>query len=271
MKKIIALVLLFSATINSFGMEYLKNFFQIKVTRLNYPIKPRVEVIELVDPINFKESLISLLMAAKNNEVSGILLMVKSTGGHTAAFSVVHDVIKKIAKIKPVVALIMSSALSGGYMLASPAHYIIAHSCSDVGSIGVFAEREKHTDLKITDRAVEAKMEVELFSVGEFKTVYHPYGKLSDKDRKYIQENLEKVYQQFVSMVGQDRNLNCKDYKTWAEGKAFLAYEALELGLIDEIGTIFEAEAKILELIRQRNPDCVFDNEITTNLFPPLR
>jgi protease-4 len=178
--------------------------------------------------------------------------------------------IKKTSTKKPVVALVAGWANSCGYMIASAADYIFAHSFSELGCIGVVQELAKYKEVKVTGN-VEAKMDVELFTAGQFKAIFNAYKELSDEDRAHIQEGIEKGYQQFLNLVSQNRNLERNEYKNWAEAKIFIAPQALELGLIDEIGTIFEAEAKILELIRQRNPDCVFDNELTTNLLPALQ
>lgn len=275
MKKIITILIFTGITTNVFGMEYFKSLFQSKQvvpiqstqTEATQHTKATVEVISLIDPINFQEASLNLIAAAKNNQIAGIIIIIQSGGGATSSFSVLHDLIKKISTIKPVVALVAGVACSCGYMIASAADYIFAHSFSELGSIGVMIELQKWKDTRIKVN-VDAKMDPELFTAGKFKAIFNVYKTLSEEDRAYIQKIIEVEYQQFITLVAENRNLNRNEHEQWAEAKIFTAPEALELGLIDKIGTIFDAEAKILELIQQRNPDYLFANEIVTNLFP---
>lgn len=271
MKKIIAVLLLASVTTNVFGMEYLKNLFQSNVvpaqSSQTKPIKARIEVISLIDPIDFQQASLNLIATAKNNKIAGIILIIHSGGGPAGSFSVLHDLIKRISTIKPVIALVAGCACSGGYLIASAADYIFAHSFSEVGSIGVIIEATKFKNAEVTGD-VKAKIDVELFTAGKFKGLFNPYKTLSEEDRAYIQKMIEADYRQFLMLISKNRNLNIDEATKWADAKIFNAPEALELGLIDEIGTIFDAECKILELVRQRNPNCLFDNNIVTNLLP---
>lgn len=261
-------LLLIGITTNLFGsLSEQQEPTQSGQTESNSKIRAKIEVILLANPINFQQASLSLIAAAKNNQISGVIIIIDSGGGSTGSFSVLHDLIKKVSTIKPVIALVAGCACSGGYMIASAANYIFAHSFSDIGNIGVMMEIPKYQDAKITGY-VEAKMNVELFTSGKFKALFNPYKALSDEDRAYIQKTLENDYQHFIALVAKNRNLNQDEYEKWADAKSFSAPEALQLGLIDEIGTIFEVESKMLELVRERNPGCLFDDEITTNLFP---
>ena len=96
---------------------------------------------------------------------------------------------------------------------------------------------------------IEANMDIELFQSGEFKGISAAYKQMSDNERAYMREYLDS-YQKFLTLVATDRNLNIEEYKVWAEGKIFLSDEALQLGLVDAVGTIFEAEEKMLELLQ---------------------
>lgn len=270
MKKLLllALALFLSIPMSCTGMAYIKNIFypQEPTQKTAEAIKPQVAVIYISNEPDFKQLAINLTEAAKNNEIMAILLMIDNSGGNVGTFSLIHDLVKKIRTIKPVVSLITGGAYSCGYMLASATDYIIAPSGSEIGCIGTIVEIQRWKDAKKTGD-IEATLGVEIFHGGEFKAISNPYNELTDKDRDYIQSIAEQSYDYFLKVVAENRNLSLENYKEWAEGKIFIASKALKLGLIDEIGTIFEAEDKIIELIRQKNPDSAFDKEMIQLAF----
>ena len=103
-----------------------------------------------------------------------------------------------------------------------------------------------------------------MFTAGEFKGYAFEYTKnLSEKERNYAQSYIDGIYKKFLDLVAKDRNLDLACSKEWAEGIVFLGEEALSLGLIDAIGTIFEAEKKILELIKFKNPTVLYADDIS--------
>lgn len=216
---------------------------------------PQVLVQELIDPINFKYVMTNLVTYAKDDSVQGIILIIDSPGGSTSQFSALHDLIKKVASIKPVVAFISNSAQSCGYLVASAADYIIAPSCSEIGAIGIFLEVARYKDPKVKNNEINAALDLSVFKVGKYKTVQHPHAdQLSDEDREYLNDLTAKVYSQFITHVAHNRNLDISTSSEWAEGRVFIGHHAVEAGLIDQIGTYFDAEAKIVELIRAKNP-----------------
>lgn len=218
---------------------------------------PKVLSIEVFDKIDVKKISGKLFEATKRPDVCGVILMVDSNGGDAGDFSVIHDMVKKLASVKPVVCLVAGAAYSGGYMVASAATTILVHSCSGIGSIGAQLSVDRYANTRIKeDRGVEADFKAEVFSAGEFKNLFNVYlPNLTESQRAFLQVSLMKSYKTFIKIVAANRGLNEEDYKIWAEGKTFEASEALELGLIDGIGTIFDAEAKIKELIVERNPN----------------
>jgi protease-4 len=219
-------------------------------------VASKVVTIEIFDPINFKDVAGQLFRATKREDIVAVILMVDSSGGSAGDFSVVHDMVKKLASKKPVVCLVAGSAYSGGYMIASAADVIFAHSVSGIGSIGVYKGYERYSNPHIKNDGLEADLKSEIFRAGEFKDLGNPYlPDLTDSQRTFLQVAVMKSYETFRKLVVQNRGLHEEDYKIWAEGKAFEASEALELGLIDYIGTIFDAEDKVKQLIVERNPN----------------
>ncbi len=235
---------------------------QLEQTPKNQIINARVATIELMDPIDSKKVMFDLVQASRDNEISGVLLLINSHGGRADMFSVLHDLIKKVATMKPVVGLIVGSACSGGYHFASATNYLIAHTASELGNIGIIATVERFKKPKVTGE-VNAELDIEIFQAGEFKTIFNQYAKqLSNRERIHVKERINKHYRTFIKAIAKNRGISPEEYKQWADGKSFIASDALRLGLIDEIGTIFEAENKLLELIRKNNPGHTFSNSV---------
>lgn len=225
---------------------------------------PRIALITINDDINFFQVSQHLVDIAKNPTFDGAILIINNNGGSLGSFSVIHDLIKKVSKTKPIVAVVGQGALSCGYLIASVTQYIFAHTLSDIGGIGVILQVNRYKQMKIKENDLEADMQVNLLYAGEFKVDTHVFAKdLSDEQKKGLQDNLNFSYNQIVTMVAENRNLKRDAYKEWAEGKKFLAPRALELGLIDQIGTIFDAEEKVREFVVKKNPQAVYGPGVT--------
>lgn len=237
-------------------------FKSLPTTLKNAQQKPRIGVIKMTDSTDGDETTNRLYDAAKDSSINGILLVIDSSGGSAAEFSVIHDMVKKVVSYKPIVALVKSRALSGGYLAASATDYIIAHSYSEIGNIGVVLRVERFKNPKITDR-VEADLSVEIFTDSEVKTILDPFEKdLSEVHRDYIKSRMTVYSNHFRNTVATNRHLDMEEVKNWSEGKVFIAHEALELKLIDQIGTIFDVDKQFITLLKKRNPKVYYANEV---------
>lgn len=262
MKKVVVVIALLYLPISAFSVrDYLPTILHKEEVAIE-SIMPKVAVIYLDEALDFKKTANNLVSAAKNKEILGIVLIINNFGGSVGAYSVIHDLIKKVSTIKPVISLICQGAYSCGYMVASASTYIFAHSLSDVGNIGVLSEITRYKNPKVKTNLI-ADMNVELLQAGEFKTLHMYYAKdLLPHEKEYLQDILDQTYQKFLEMVARNRNLDITQYKEWAEGKTFIAPEALRLGLIDEIGTIFDVQQKMLSLITKKNSNVTYSDDI---------
>lgn len=202
---------------------------------------------------DLKQLTLQIISAVKDSAIKGIILLINCRGGSMTTFSMLHDTIKKARQFKPIVAVV-THAVSGGYLITAPADYVIAHSCSEVGSIGVIMELKHFKNACLMGDGLEAEYNSILFKAGEFKDIYQSYGRgeLSEKEKSYLQKGVDDAYDAVVALVAEDRGLNKEEADIWANAKEFMAHEALELGLIDQIGTLFDAEEKIVELIQTK-------------------
>lgn len=225
-------------------------------------IRPKIAIVEFGYEPDFKTVTYNFITIAKDPEIVGVIVELANGGGSAGTFSHLHGILKQVSTLKPIVVVIKDMAASGGYMVAAAGNYIIAAECAAIGSIGAYQAVEKRTNLKRTGE-MNADVEIEFFKAGEYKALENPYSQsLTDDQKTYFTQEALKTYMQFVRIIAQDRNLPVDSYKDWAEGKMFIAYEAKELGLVDEIGTLLDAEQKILEMIKTKNPDSTYANEI---------
>ena len=247
----VCLSLLLGASINNyFSKNSLKLINDSEAAQFKNPVNtPSVAKINitLTENIDFDKVLADLSKAAKDKNIAAILLLVENYGGEVVRFSVMHDMIKEIAKSKPVVSYAVAAA-SGGYLACCSSNYIVGSTASCIGSIGVYQELHKHKGIDKNNSG----MDVEIITPCEFKALENPYLKLTSRQKKYLQNKIDHAYQNFLEIVcddRKDRNLTMDDYKKWAEGQVFDGNQAKELGLIDEVGTLFSAERKICELL----------------------
>lgn len=213
-----------------------------------------VAVVKVTSEFNFDKTVSKLLELEENKDIQGILFVIDSFGGRMSLHSVIHDMIKAISLEKPTVALIAGAAVSGGYLMASATNYVIAHSFSEIGSIGIVCEYTRYYNPQVMDQGVQANMIKQVVGIGKYKLMDHPFSaEMNEEQMQYAYSKAQQVYDHFVKTVADNRNILVQKASDWADGQFFLSSEALKLGLIDEIGTFFTAKTKLLELINSRN------------------
>jgi len=177
--------------------------------------------------------------AKRDPAVKAIVLRINSPGGTVTASSLIHDEIRRfrVKTGKPCVALLMDVAASGGYYVACAADRIIAHRSTVTGSIGVIMQL-------FSLQQTLAKIGVKTFAIksGRYKDAGSPLRDLTDDERKLFQKVINEFYEQFVEAVDAGRpNLNRRKIRQLADGRIYTAQQALEAGLIDEIGDFHTA------------------------------
>lgn len=188
-----------------------------------------------------------------DNQPAGIktvLLYVDSPGGDVTTCDIIDDEIRKCrAQGIKFVAFFGDLAASGGYYVSARADRIIGRPTSICGSIGVLMP---HYDLAplLTD-----KLGVRDDSVksGPSKDVLSPFRAMTPAERKHMQDIVDELYGRFVKLVAEgrsqgDRRLTEDEVRKFADGNVYTSRQALELGMIDEIGQRDEALAAAREL-----------------------
>ncbi len=172
--------------------------------------------------------------ADEDGSVKAIILEIDSPGGTVLASKEVADKIKEIEK--PVVAWIRGTGASGAYWIASATDKIIADELSVIGSIGVTSSY-----LEFSGLLKEYDIAYQRLVTGEFKDIGSPYKELTEKEKDLLMKKINQIHDFFVREIAENRNISLAKVNKLATGEFFLGNEAVELGLVDEIGGKDEA------------------------------
>ena len=175
-------------------------------------------------------------MALKDDNVKAIVLRIDSPGGSALASEVMWQAAHHAAESKPLIVSIGGMAASGGYYLASAGDYIYADPSAIVGSIGVvggkFVMKDLFGKLGLTTEEFTRGRNADLFSSNQ------PF---SDRQRRMMTNWMRETYEQFTERVMTNRTGKIKDIDAVARGRIFIAKQAKELGMVDELGGIEDA------------------------------
>ena len=183
---------------------------------------------------------------AKDEDVKAVVMRVNSPGGSAVASEQIWHAIKMLKEKKPVVVSMGGYAASGGYMISAPANYIVAEPTTVTGSIGIFGLIPNANEL------VSEKLGVTWDGVQTNKhTDYETnlvFGKDNDEEIKYMQSYVDRGYDTFLSIVAEGRGMTKEQVHEIAQGRVWVATDALPIKLVDKIGSLNDAVKKAAEL-----------------------
>jgi protease-4 len=184
--------------------------------------------------------------ARRDRDVKAAVLRINSPGGAVTAAELMHHEVRRFrASGKPIVAVMMDVAASGGYYIACACDEIWAHRSSVTGSIGVVSQF-----FDLTGTMKKIGVAAPAITSGPNKTAGSPLETMSPEQREIFQAIVDDLYQSFLAVVQQGRpNLSEERIRELADGRVFSAAQALEVGLIDRIGTLHEALVSVKEAI----------------------
>jgi len=177
-----------------------------------------------------------LRQAAEDSSVKAVVLRINSPGGSAAASQAIYKEIQRLTKHKPVVVSMGDVAASGGYYVACPADAIFANPATITGSIGVIFET-----LSFYEFMEKYGLESEIIKSGKYKDTGSPFRPMRSDERELLQDTLMGVYDQFVRDVAQARGMDETKVKKLADGRIYTGEQALEAGLIDQLGNFYDA------------------------------
>ena len=167
----------------------------------------------------------------KDDTAKALIVSISSPGGGVQPSNALHDAIAHAATRKPVVAVMGSTAASGGFMIAMPARRVFASPSTITGSIGVIVQLPEFSGLM-----EKLGVTAETLTSGPLKDQPNPAHRLSDAGRVYLQALVADMYDQFVTIVANGRHMDPARVRELADGRAYTGRQALALGLIDQLG-----------------------------------
>lgn len=185
----------------------------------------------------------------ENPTIKGALLIIDSPGGSVGASVEIADMIAELKEKMPVIAYVEGVMASGSYYAGMYANKIYANRGTLIGSIGVI-----FSGANIEELLQKIGIKSQEIAIGKYKEVGTFTRKWTLDEKDFLYNLLQESYATFVGDVAKTRGLDIKSSKEYAEGKVFSAKKALELKLIDKIGTRNEAILELKNLAKVENP-----------------
>ena len=185
---------------------------------------------------------------AKDEDVKAVVLRVNSGGGSAAASEKMWHAVELLKAKKPVVVSMGGAAASGGYMMSCGANYIFAEPVTVTGSIGIFGLVPNISEL-LTD-----KLGVTFDGVQTHKNTTAienlTLKKDTEREMMFLQNSVNRGYDRFLKIVAEGRKKSVAQIHEVAQGRVWLAPDALKVGLVDEIGSLDDAVKKAAQLAK---------------------
>lgn len=202
---------------------------------------PKVALVEVDGIITESKAVVNEIRHhIENQTVRAFVIRINSPGGGVAASQEIYEEIKKIRHVhgKPVIASLSTVGASGGYYIAAAADRIVANPGSITGSIGVIIQIPNLSDLlqKVGIRSVAIKS-------GPYKDMASATRDLTQEERQLLQGLIDDIHDQFIQAVVEGRGLSRGQVETVADGRILSGRQALERGLVDQLGNLQDAIA----------------------------
>ncbi|MDN5377168.1 MAG: protease [Sulfurospirillum sp.] len=234
-KAMLFLLLLF-LLFNPFGKEALQ---QANLTTIKLDTQ-----IENIDKL-----LVQIEEAHQNPHIKGVLLQVDSPGGALAPSIELSMAIKRLNEVKPVIAYASGSMTSGSYYASIWTRKIIANPGAFIGSIGVLFQAPN-----IEGLAKKLGISEQVITAGAYKQMGTFTRAWNEQEKAALNELIQDAYMLFVSDVASARGLKIEDAKNFADARVFIAHKAMKNGLIDEVGSIYQAQIELEKMANVTNP-----------------
>lgn len=173
----------------------------------------------------------------KDSTIKAVLLRVDSPGGSAMAAEIIRKELELLRKEKPVVVSYGNYAASGGYWISAECDKIFTNETTLTGSIGVFSM------IPNIEKIVKEKARINIVNINsnehsDMMTMTKP---LDRAEAAYMQKGVEVIYDTFLSIVANGRDMTTQEVDKIAQGRVWSGTDAIKVDLADEIGTIYDA------------------------------
>lgn len=187
------------------------------------------------------QSLVAALEGVAKSKAKALILRVDSPGGSVTASESIRLAIESVKKSgKYVVVSMGNMAASGGYWISTAADYIIADPSTITGSIGLFGGKFAAGGL-----AEKLGVGLETLTTGKMSGLLAPERPFNEEERARMNAVFDDVYTAFTKRVADARKMTPEQVDKVARGRAWLGVSAKEVGLVDELGGLYEAYAAV--------------------------
>lgn len=173
----------------------------------------------------------------KDSTIKAVVFRVSSPGGSVLASDKIKTEVDLLSEVKPVIASYGNYAASGGYWISANCDYIFSNSGTLTGSIGVYSMIPEFSK---TAKDI-AHVNITNISTNRHGDMYSGMRPMDKDELAYMQESVEDIYGQFTQIVSEGRDLRVSYVDSIAQGRVWAGSDALEIGLVDRIGTIKDA------------------------------
>lgn len=175
--------------------------------------------------------------AREDHDIKAIVLRVNSPGGEFKASDMIWREVTLASKVKPVIASMSDYAASGGYYLSMGCDTIVAQPHTITGSIGIFGIMLDLSDF-LGDKLGVTFDEVRTGDFGDTYTVTRP---LTEREKTFIQKNLNEYYETFTTKAAEGRDVAHEEIQKVASGRVWTGQQALDHNLVDVLGGFDDA------------------------------
>ncbi len=208
------------------------------------PVKPPIDIPILTEP---RAGDLTVVQAARralrDKRAAGVVLYVNSRGGSATSSEAMRAALQKIDETKPLVVSMGPVAASGGYWVSTPGRHVFAQPSTVTGSIGVILGKIVTHDL--LDRLFIGRTTVKR---GEHTDIYDSESRFSKAERAILWDSITRIYDLFLDRVSESRGMTREQVDELGGGRVWTGRQALENGLVDEIGGLQAAIAKARQL-----------------------
>lgn len=195
----------------------------------------------------------------KDDTFKGVIFRVESPGGSAVGSDMIWREVRLLEETgKPVVVSMSGVAGSGGYYISMGASHIVSQPSTITGSIGVIFGK-----FDITGLADWFGMDVEQVKSSPNADIFSPFSFLSAKQKEQVESWMEHIYTRFVERAAEGRNQPAEELEKKARGRIYTGSQALEIGLVDELGGLRSAVDQMKTILQLGA-----EEEIELVLFP---
>ena len=186
-----------------------------------------------------------LRAAFEDEDTAGVILRINSPGGSPVQAGYINDEIRRLRELHPdtpLYAVVTDMCASGGYYVAVAADRIYADKSSLVGSIGVLMN-----GFGFVDTMDKLGVERRLYTAGEHKGFLDPFSPEDPAEVAHIAGVLDELHGQFIEVVREGRGERLKGGEELFSGLVWSGERAVELGLVDELGSAGAVARDVIE------------------------